>query len=406
LSIWRLAPASQLGLALAGVALTAAVLSASAFSSLLPLGDMVRLPQPSRVLLIASAGAVLLTAGLVPRQGGVEDAGTPGLRPRGGTPPAGMVARWDLLAAGLGALGVMAVLVAVTDPLAVALLLILAGFGSAVGPGRRPMAVRARGPALAGLLLGVGWALHPSSGALGRLAALSLALSLVAVAALVPYLPEVDTDEPASSSYLTWTGFLAPALAVTLPIRVVPALTAEQATVFGASLVGLGLLNLGWGVVGAWRTGSDIAAWRYSFLADWGLVLIGVGFFQREGFAASYLALLSIVLVRLPLYMLARPDLPAGPGTVSVLVAVVLAGVAPFAGFPVRLLLLQAATRVAWPLAVLLLAAMVLWIAHSLRLARTLSAPVGRAVLGLWLTIAISLGLGLFSGALRAAAGL
>ena len=366
------------------MALTTAVLSASAFSSLLPLGDMLRLPEPSRVLLIASAGAVLLTVGLVPRR----------------------IARWDLLAAGLGALGVMAVLVAVTDPLAVALLLILAGFGCAAGPGRRPMAVRARGPALAGLLLGVGWALHPTSGSLGRLAALSLALSLVAVAGLVPYLQEVDADEPASSSYLAWTGFLAPALAVTLPIRVLPALTDEQATIFGASLVGLGLVNLGWGVVGAWRTGSDLDAWRYSFVADWGLVLVGVGFFEREGFAAAYLALLSIVLVRLPLYLLARPLLPAGPGPVSVPVAVVLAGVAPFAGFPVRLLLLQAATRVAWPLAVLLLVGMVLWIAHSLRLARTVSAPGGRAALGLWLTIAISLGLGLFSGALRGAAGL
>ena len=377
-----------MGLALAGVALTSAVLFASAFSSLLPLGDLVRLPEPSRVLLIASAVAVLLTVGLVPRR----------------------VARWDLLAAGLGALGVMAVLVAVTDPLAVALLLILAAFGCAAGPGRRPMAVRARGPALAGLLLGVGWALHPASGALGRLAALSLALSLVAVAGLMPYLQEVDANEPAISSFLAWTGFFAPALALTLPLRVLPALTAEQATIFGASLVGLGLLNLGWGVVGAWRTSSDLDAWRYSFLADWGLVLVGIGFFQREGFAAAYLALLSIVLVKLPMYLLARPVLlrpePAGPGMASVLVAVALAGVAPFAGFPVRLLLVQAATRVAWPLTVLLLASMVLWIAHSLRLARTVSASGGRAALGLWLTISISLGLGLFSGALRGAAGL
>lgn len=370
------------------MALTIAVLSTPALSSLLPLHDLVRLPAPSRVLLIASAGAVLLTVGLVPRP----------------------VARWDLFAAGLGAVGAMAVLVAVTDPLAVALLIILTGFGCAVRPGRRPMAMRARGPAFAALLLGVGWGLHGMSGSLGRAAALSLALSLVAVGGLMPYLQDVDADEPASSSYLLWTGFFAPALALTLSLRVLPALTAEQATIFGGTLVGLGLLNLGWGAVGAWRTSSDTDAWRHSFLADWGLVLVGVGLLQTEGLAAAYLALLSIVVVRLPLYVLARPGSlrlePAGRGTLSVVIAVVLAGAAPFAGFPVRLLLLQAATRVAWPLAVLLLAGMVLWIAHSLRLARTVGSPRGRAALGLWLTIGISLALGLFPGALRAAGGL
>jgi hypothetical protein len=375
-------------LALVGVALTIAVLTAPALSSLLPLRDLVRLPAPSRVLLIASAGAVLLTVGMVPRP----------------------VARWDLFAGGLGAVGAMAVLVAVTDPLAVALLLILTGFCCAVRPGSRPMAVRARGPAFAALLLGVGWGLHGTSGSLGRAAALSLALSLVAVGGLMPYLQDVDADEPASSSYLLWTGFFAPALALTLSLRVLPALTADQATIFGGTLVGLGLLNLGWGAVGAWRTSSDADAWRHSFLADWGLVLVGLGLFQPEGFAAAYLALLSIVVVRLPLYVLARPGSlrlePAARGTLSVVVAVVLAGAAPFAGFPVRLLLLQAATRVAWPLAVLLLAGMVLWIAHSLRLARTVGSPRGRAALGLWLTIGISLALGLFPGALRAAGGL
>jgi len=91
---------------------------------------------------------------------------------------------------------------------------------------------------------------------------------------------------------------------------------------------------------------------------------------------------------------------------VSVIVAVLLAGAAPFSGFPVRLLLLQAATRTSWPLAVLLLAGMVLWVAHSLRLARTVDAARGRSALGLWLTVVISLGLGMFSGTIRAAAGL
>lgn len=374
-----------------GVAVTAAVLFGSAVSSGLPLRDLVGVPAPGRVMLIGAAGAVLLTTGLAPHR----------------------IGRWELLGAGLGAVGAMAVLVAVNDPLAVALLLILVGFVWAARRGGRPLAIRVRGPAFAALLLGVGWTFHGTAGPvwLGRAAALCLALSLVAAAGLVPYLQDVDPDAPASYSYVAWAGFFAPALALTLPFRLLPALTPDQATVFGASLVGLGLLNLGWGVVGAWCTGTETEAWRCSFLADWGLVLVGTGLFQPEGFAAAYLALLSIVLVRLPLYLWARPALlrresAAVRGSVSVLVVVLLAGAAPFSGFPVRLLLLQAATRTAWPLAVLLLAGMVLWIAHCLRLARTVGTDGGRSALGLGLTIVISLLLGVFSGTIRAAAGL
>lgn len=386
-AVRRLVPASALlGLAAVGVAVTVLALAGSA----LPVRDLVKLPAPGRVLLVASAAAVLLTVGLAPHR----------------------VGRSELLAGGLAAIGGVAVLVAVTDPIAVALLLVLLGFVCALRPGRRPLAVRARGPAFAALLLGVGWALVRAPGAawVGRAAALALALSLAAAAGLVPYLPDVDKDEPASSSYVAWTGLFAPAVALTLPSRLLPALTVDQATIFGGTLVGLGLVNLGWGTIGAWRTSSDMDAWRYSFLADWGLVLVAIGLFQPEGFAAAYLALLSIVLVRLPLYLWARPALlgaeQAGGGSAGILVAVVLAGMAPFSGFPVRLLVLQAATHVAWPLAVPLLAGMALWIAHSLRLARTVRVPPGRGAVGLWLTIAISLLLGLVPGALRAAGGL
>ena len=389
--IWRRAPSPQLWLAVGGVAVTAAVLAASNLSYDLPLRDLVRVSGPARIILIAAAAAVLLTTGLAPHR----------------------IGRWELLGAGLGAVGAMAVLVAITDPLVVALLLILIGFGWATRRGGRPLAIRVRGPAFAALLLGVGWTFHGTSTPewLGRAAALTLALSLVAAAGLFPYLQHVDPDEPASNSYLAWTGFFAPALALTLPYRLLPALTPHQATVFGATLVGLGLLNLGWGVVGAWRTETETEAWRCSFLADWGLVMVGTGLFQPEGFAAAYLALLAIVLVRLPLYLWARPALlrresPAVRGSVSVLIAVLLAGAAPFSGFPVRLLLLQAATRTGWPLALLLLVGMVLWIAHSLRLARTVGAPRGRSALGLWLTVVISLVLGIFSGTIRAVAGL
>ena len=73
---------------------------------------------------------------------------------------------------------------------------------------------------------------------------------------------------------------------------------------------------------------------------------------------------------------------------------------AQFAGFPVRLLLLQAATRVAWPLAAALLVAMVVWVVHAFRLGRTLGRPTGRLAVGISATLSISLVLGLASGAL------
>src|SRR5207245_816226 len=151
------------------------------------------------------------------------------------------------------------------------------------------------------------------------------------------------------SSYLAWTAFFGPAEAVALPARLLPALRGDgEAAVFGAAMVGLGLVNLGWGTLAAWRTASDLDAWRYSFLADWGLALVGLGLLLPEGFAAADIVLLSIVLVRLPLYLWARPALqgaePSRPGSVSVALAVLLAGAPPFSGFPARLLVLHSAT--------------------------------------------------------------
>jgi hypothetical protein len=300
---------------------------------------------------------------------------------------------------------------AVADPFVIAIVLLLLGFGHATRPSPRTFAARARGPAFGALLLGLGWALARSPGPawLGRTGALALALGLAAVAGLLPYLSDVDAQEPASSSYVVWTGFFGPALALSLPGRL-HGLGPDQGMVFGSALIGLGLVNLGWGTFAAWRTASDLAAWRYSFLADWGLALVGIGLFRPAGFAAAYLALLSIVAVRLSLYLWARPALLGearrGQGSLPVVLTVLLAGAAPFSGFPVRLLVLQAATQVAWPLAVPLLLAMMLWIAHAPRLACTISASPGGAAAGLWLTVGLSLGLGLAPGLLRAAGAL
>jgi formate hydrogenlyase subunit 3/multisubunit Na+/H+ antiporter MnhD subunit len=141
-----------------------------------------------------------------------------------------------------------------------------------------------------------------------------------------------------------------------------------------------------------------VAAWRYSFLADWGLALVGIGVVVPDGYAAAYLVLASILLVRFPLYLWARPVLlgRAEPamGPANLLLAAALAGAAPFAGFAVRVLLLRAATQVYWPLALVLAAGMLVWLAHSFRLARTIGAPRGRAAVGVVLALAFSVLLG------------
>ena len=375
-----------LGVAVAGAAATALVLAAP----LLPYGGTVHLTPAGRVLLLASAAALALTAALAPHR----------------------VGRWELLAGGLAALGGQALLMALTDPLAIAAVLLLIAFGFAAWPGARRFAERARGPAFAAILIGLGWALVQLGGAAwaGRVGALAMGLGLASAAGLVPYLQTVDAEEPASSSFVAWAGFFGPAVAIALPGRVLHGLTAADAAVFGATLVGLGLVNLAWGTIGAWLTASDVEAWRCSFLADWGLALVGIGLLLPDGLAAAYLALLAIVLVRVPLYLWARPALlgsrPARLGALNVLLAVLLAGAAPFSGFPVRLLVLGAATQIAWPLAIPLVAAMLLAIASAVRLARALGSHHGWAAIGVWITLGLGLLLGLAPSVLRSLGGM
>src|SRR5260370_9586501 len=102
-------------------------------------------------------------------------------------------------------------------------------------------------------------------------------------------------------------------------------------------LIGLGLLNMLWGSVGSWRTANDAAAWRYSFMSDWGLALCGFGLAVADSRAAALIILFSIVLGRLPLYLWSREALrekvPADR-PINLVVAAVLAGPAPFSRFP------------------------------------------------------------------------
>jgi hypothetical protein len=366
-------------------------------------------PPPSvRTMIAACAGTVVLTSVLS--------------GPR--------VRRWDLLVGGSIALGGLAVLVSVPDPAAMAALILLLGGLQAALPAHRSFVLRMRGPAMAALLLGAAWLLvHTSSAGAHRVGALALGLAIAAAAGLVPYLPGLGPDEPTASSWVTWAGFFAPALALALPMRVLP-LSSDELTVFSVTLIGLGLVNLAWGTIGAWRAAQEIEAWRDSFLADWGLALVGIGIGvfgagSTDARAAAYLALLSIVLVRLPLYLWARQVVhvpeeprvgPASPGlrerwparaggsTLNILLGAALSGAAPFAGFPVRLLLLRAATREAWPLAAALLVAMLIWVVHAFRLGRTLGRPSGRPAIGICVTLAVSVVLGLAPGVLLAVA--
>jgi len=85
---------------------------------------------------------------------------------------------------------------------------------------------------------------------------------------------------------------------------------------------------------------------------------------------------------------------------------VALGGAAPFSGFAVRILLLRAASELAWPLALLLVGAMLLWVAHSLRLGRSLGRPTGRTAVGVGIALALSLAIGVAPGLFLQLAGL
>ncbi|MDQ6898198.1 MAG: hypothetical protein M3072_01585 [Candidatus Dormibacteraeota bacterium] len=308
--------------------------------------------------------------------------------------------RGNLIAAGGIALGALAALLVMPDPNSIAIILLLLGVLQASQPGRRTFAVRVRPSVIAAALLALGWLLLRSGGVpLGRAGALLLALGLVAAAALVPYLPELRSDEPASSSPVPWIGLFGPALALGLPARLLPLLSAEERGVFGATLLLAGVLNLLWGVVGAWRAASGTEAWRLSFVAEWGVALIGLGLYPGAGSQTAVLALLSLILVRFPLYLWARPVLlgRAEPDLrgLNVVTALALAGGAPFAGFALRLYSLRAAAQFSWLLAAFLVVAFALWTAHAFRLARTLGRPSRRTTLGVLLTLGLSLALGL-----------
>ncbi len=318
--------------------------------------------------------------------------------------------RSNLLRWGLGGIaGMTAMAVAPNLVLAVMALLVLIVLQVA-GAGRRTFSSRMRAPALAVALLTLGLALASLTGPtlLSRLVVVCLVAGLAAALGVLPYMHEFDPDEPTATSPIPWLAFVGPVIAAVAVARADDlAEGAEDA--FGALLIGLGLLNMVVATLASWRTSSDADAWRYSFIADWGLALCGFGLVLPDGIGAALLVLYSVLLGRLPLYLWSRQSLREKAQTdrpINFIVAAALAGSAPFAGFPARILLLRAATAMYWPLALVLALSFLLWLPGSLRLGRTIGAPAGRQLIGVATALAISIALGLFPRPLLALAGL
>ena len=69
---------------------------------------------------------------------------------------------------------------------------------------------------------------------------------------------------------------------------------------------------------------------------------------------------------------------------------------APFAGFAARVLLLRGATQVYWPLALVIGLGLLLWLAPSLRLGRSLGLPRGRQAWGVGVALTLNVVIGLY----------
>lgn len=313
-----------------------------------------------------------------------------------------------LVKGGVGLAGSAAIVTVPSFDLGLFIVLVLGVLHSTIG-GARPFAVRLRPIALAVALLAVALLMSRSEGpdVLDRFAAVGLGAGLAAAVGLLPYIHVFDPEDPVASSPLAWLGFIGPVLAAVLVARTQVLLPDVAWAAFGAILIGLGVLNMAWGAVAAWLASGVDAAWRYSFIADWGLALCGFGLSVLDGRRAALLVLFSIALCRFPLYLFwrqaAHEKTPAGR-PVNLVVAAALAGSAPFAGFAARILLLRGATQLFWPLALALGLGMLLWLPGSLRLGRSVGLPRGRQAFGVALVLVVNAVVGLYPLPLLSAA--
>ena len=342
----------------------------------------------STVLLLATAGAVGLTVGFAPPK----------------------TDRSTLLAQGIAALvALAAIAIAPSLDLVILIMLALAGL-QAVIAGRRSIVARLRAPTVACVLLGAGLAFTRFEGSsrVPELAAVLIATGVAAATGVLPYIHEFDQEEAAAPSTIAWIGFLSPVLVVAVLSRVY-ALIPTAGAPLGAILIGLGLVNVIWGSIAAWRTEEGARAWHYSFMADWGLALCGFGIQVADGRSAALLILCGILLGRLPLYTWSRPALAERTQNVrpvNLLAAAMLAGAAPFAGFAARVILLRGATVVYWPLALVLAVGLLLWLPSSLRLGKSLGLPRGRQAIGIAVALIINAAIGFYPQPVLSLAGL
>lgn len=380
----RAAFASGAILGLLGV--VAIVLSLGRASS--QLGISLSMSSEGRSLLIAAAAALALVVALAPVQ----------------------VERAFLLTWGLAGLAGMAAIAAAGSIDLIALVVLAMAVLQAASPGKRSFAARLRGPVLAVTVLALAAAAARGDGPpiLTRFAAVGLVAGLCAALGVLPYIHEFDPEERTSISPIPWMAFIGPVLAFAVLARARELIPSEGAAI-GAMMIGLGLVNMAWGSVASWRTEAGAAAWHYSFMADWGLALCGLGLAVTDGQRAALLVLYGLVLSRLPLYMWSRQSLREkrpNDRPINLLAAAMLAGSAPFAGFAARVLLLRGATQLFWPLALVIGLVLLLWLPPSLRLGRSLGLPRGRQAWGVGIALAVNVVIGLYPQPFLALAGL
>ena len=352
------------------------------------LGISVSLSAESRAMLLAAGAAMALTVVLAPLA----------------------VERAILLTWGLAGLAGMAAIAAAGSLEIVILVVLMLSVLQAAAAGGRSFVTRVRGPVLAVVLLTLAAMFARVEGPqlLPRLAAVGLVGGLSAAVGTLPYMHQFDPQERTATSPIPWIAFIGPVLALAVLARARELIPSEGG-VLGAMMIGLGLLNVVWGSLASWRTENGAAAWHYSFIADWGLVLCGLGLAIGDGQRAAMLLLYGIVLSRLPLYLWSRQSLREkrpNDRPINLLAAAMLAGAAPFAGFAARLLLLRGATQLYWPLALAIGLGLLLWLPPSLRLGRSLGLPRGRQAWGVGIALAINVVIGLYPQPFLAMAGL
>ena len=371
----RAAFAAAAILGLAGVA--ALVLAGSSTSN--QLGVSLSLSSESRALLIAAAAALALVVALAPL----------------------LVERAILLTWGLAGLAGMAAIAAATSLDEIVLVVLALSILQAASTGSRSFGVRLRGPVVAA-------ARSEGPPILSHFAAVGLVAGLSAGLGTLPYIHQFDPEERTATSPIPWMAFIGPVLALAVLTRARDLVPSEGAAL-GAMMIGLGLLNMLWGSLASWRTEVGAAAWHYSFMADWGLALCGLGLAIADGQRAALLVLYGMLLSRLPLYLWSRQSLREkrpNDRPINLLAAAMLAGSAPFAGFAARVLLLQGATQVYWPLALVIGLGLLLWLPPSLRLGRSLGRPRGRQAWGIGIALAANTVIGLYPQPFLSLAGL